>query len=117
MILINSHDRRTSTHGRRTSTIIGPLSSCLVVALLFILFANTAYINQVVVAIRPLVVRKESSPLQNPAWLGWEATTDVYVFGDSFSSSFFDIAGVQPSLANPFGNDNLFPGGARHKSA
>lgn len=40
-------------------------------------------------------------------WHGWPNVENVFVFGDSYTSSDFDPKKEQPSLSNPFGNPAL----------
>ncbi|KAI9695275.1 MAG: hypothetical protein M1820_008737 [Bogoriella megaspora] len=43
-------------------------------------------------------------------WPGWNRIETLFVFGDSYSTTEFNIAGKQPSHANPLGNP-AYPGG------
>ncbi|KAL9072669.1 MAG: hypothetical protein Q9157_005003 [Trypethelium eluteriae] len=54
---------------------------------------------------------EQTSSLQNhpinsprPRWSGWSHIETVFVFGDSYSSTEFDLKGAQPNPANPLGN-------------
>ncbi|QDS68385.1 hypothetical protein FKW77_010752 [Venturia effusa] len=38
------------------------------------------------------------------SWPGWKAIKYMFIFGDSYTQTGFDISGIQPSLGNPLGN-------------
>ncbi|KAF6218614.1 hypothetical protein HO133_005965 [Letharia lupina] len=42
-------------------------------------------------------------------WTGWKNISFLFAFGDSYTSTSFNIAGKQPSLSNPLGNPS-YPG-------
>ncbi|EME46056.1 carbohydrate esterase family 16 protein [Dothistroma septosporum NZE10] len=37
-------------------------------------------------------------------WPGWSGISHMFVFGDSYTTTGFEVNGTQPSAANPFGN-------------
>jgi len=43
------------------------------------------------------------------SWSGWANVKQLFVFGDSYTQTGFDINGTQPSASNPFGNP-AYPG-------
>ncbi|OQN98525.1 hypothetical protein B0A48_15786 [Cryoendolithus antarcticus] len=50
-----------------------------------------------------------SAPLPYPPpnatyWHGWPAISHMIVFGDSYTTTGFNVSGAQPSVANPLGN-------------
>lgn len=48
-------------------------------------------------------------PRVRPLWPGWDGIKHLVVFGDSITTSRFNVTGDQPSEANPIGNPP-FPG-------
>ncbi|KAF2733422.1 hypothetical protein EJ04DRAFT_495218 [Polyplosphaeria fusca] len=40
----------------------------------------------------------------NGTWSGWKSTEYLFVFGDSYTQTGFNITGTQPSPSNPMGN-------------
>lgn len=46
-----------------------------------------------------------------PQWLSFEHIEDFFVFGDSFSTHWYDEMGTQPLDSNPLGNSGLLPNG------
>lgn len=42
-------------------------------------------------------------------WSGWKNVKHLFVFGDSYTQTGFDVKGAQPSLSNPLGNPT-YPG-------
>lgn len=51
----------------------------------------------------------DSSQSHKPHWHGWVSTEHMVVFGDSLTSTWFNVRGDQPSQLNPLGNPD-FPG-------
>lgn len=45
-----------------------------------------------------------ASPLSNSSWRGWKSVKYLFVFGDSYTQTGFDVKGTQPSPSNPMGN-------------
>jgi len=37
--------------------------------------------------------------------LEWNLVENMFVFGDSYSSTWFDLEGEQPNVENPLGNE------------
>jgi phospholipase/lecithinase/hemolysin len=51
-----------------------------------------------------------AAPYTNDSsWSGWKNVKQLFVFGDSYTQTGFDINGAQPSTSNPFGNP-AYPG-------
>ncbi|KAF1956936.1 hypothetical protein CC80DRAFT_411548 [Byssothecium circinans] len=50
-----------------------------------------------------------AAPTAAPSWSGWKGVKNLFVFGDSYTQTGFDVKGTQPNAANPFGNPT-FPG-------
>ncbi|KAJ8118333.1 hypothetical protein OPT61_g664 [Boeremia exigua] len=42
-------------------------------------------------------------------WSSWKSVKNLFIFGDSYTQTGFDVNGTQPSVGNPFGNPP-FPG-------
>lgn len=42
-------------------------------------------------------------------WSSWKNVKNLFIFGDSYTQTGFDVNGVQPNAANPFGNP-AYPG-------
>ena len=52
-----------------------------------------------------LVSTVSAAPLATGStWSGWKNVKHLFVFGDSYTQTGFDVKGTQPSLSNPFGN-------------
>lgn len=47
--------------------------------------------------------------LPSRSWPGWEEISNIFVFGDSYSDTGFQVNGTQPNPSNPLGNPE-FPG-------
>ncbi|KAI4685853.1 uncharacterized protein J4E88_003690 [Alternaria novae-zelandiae] len=51
-----------------------------------------------------------AAPYTNSSsWSGWANVKQLFVFGDSYTQTGFDVNGTQPSPSNPFGNP-AYPG-------
>ncbi|KAL1801402.1 hypothetical protein ACET3X_001744 [Alternaria dauci] len=51
-----------------------------------------------------------AAPYSNASsWSGWKNVKQLFVFGDSYTQTGFDVNGAQPSASNPFGNP-AYPG-------
>ncbi|KAI8935304.1 hypothetical protein NX059_007891 [Plenodomus lindquistii] len=49
------------------------------------------------------------APASASSWSGWKNVKQLFVFGDSYTQTGFDVNGTQPNAANPFGNPT-YPG-------
>ena len=58
-----------------------------------------------------LVSTVSSNPTPKPSthWPGWDGIKYLVVFGDSYTTTGFDVSGAQPSRQNPLGNP-AYPG-------
>jgi phospholipase/lecithinase/hemolysin len=45
-----------------------------------------------------------AAPYTNGSWSGWKNVKQLFVFGDSYTQTGFDVNSTQPSSSNPFGN-------------
>ncbi|KAF2277126.1 uncharacterized protein EI97DRAFT_310501 [Westerdykella ornata] len=45
-----------------------------------------------------------AEPLAHGPWTGWKHVKYLFVFGDSYTQTGFDVKGTQPNPANPMGN-------------
>ncbi|KAF1836120.1 hypothetical protein BDW02DRAFT_629006 [Decorospora gaudefroyi] len=59
----------------------------------------------------PIVIALSLAPgilaapsVKNTLWSGWENVQHLFVFGDSYTQTGFDVDGPQPSPSNPLGN-------------
>lgn len=52
-------------------------------------------------SLAPLTI---AAPFQETSWFGWKNVKQLFVFGDSYTQTGFDVKGTQPSASNPFGN-------------
>ena len=50
-----------------------------------------------------------AAPYTNSSWSGWKNVKQLFVFGDSYTQTGFDVKSTQPSASNPFGNPS-YPG-------
>jgi phospholipase/lecithinase/hemolysin len=48
-------------------------------------------------------------PTNTSSWSGWQNTQHLFVFGDSYTQTGFDVNGTQPNPSNPLGNPS-YPG-------
>lgn len=55
----------------------------------------------------PIVSRQTSNT--SSSWSGWKNVKNLFVFGDSYTQTGFDVKGAQPNEANPLGNPT-YPG-------
>ncbi|KAF2020915.1 carbohydrate esterase family 16 protein [Aaosphaeria arxii CBS 175.79] len=53
----------------------------------------------------PLAATALAAPFSNTSsWSGWKNVKNLFVFGDSYTQTGFDVNGTQPSPGNPLGN-------------
>jgi phospholipase/lecithinase/hemolysin len=45
-----------------------------------------------------------AAPYTNNSWSGWSNVKHLFVFGDSYTQTGFNVTSTQPSSSNPFGN-------------
>lgn len=48
--------------------------------------------------------RGQETRLPGKTWPGWPGISHIFAFGDSYTTTGFDVNGAQPSEANPLGN-------------
>ena len=57
----------------------------------------------------PLADKSSYDTRKSEYWPGWRRISHMFVFGDSYTTTGFEVNGTQPSAANPFGNP-AYPG-------
>jgi hypothetical protein len=80
--------------------------SCLSVEVLGLLRWRLQYFTMKFIEVALLLTTAVSAaPVSTEAtWSGWKNVKHLFVFGDSYTQTGFDVKGAQPSLSNPFGN-------------
>ena len=86
-----------------TVTLIHPFQFLLMDRLAFELLPAT-YLFLALSIIPPSYAQNAST-----SWPGWDRISNLFVFGDSYTTTGFEVNGTQPNPSNPFGNPD-FPG-------
>ena len=55
------------------------------------------------------LVDHERYPSSRGSWPGWSGIEHMFIFGDSYTTTGFEVNGTQPSRENPLGNPE-YPG-------
>ncbi|KAG8529545.1 uncharacterized protein KY384_006182 [Bacidia gigantensis] len=89
------------------------LAFCAIIALFYLFrirprHQTFAQVNSIVDCCEATHDKPEGLGQAGHSWAGWQTVENMFIFGDSYSDTGFDVVGEQPSEEKPMGNSPFY---------